>query len=179
NMAAYDAFLKGEAASGGMSAVDPLSLRKAMGFYEQAAALDPKFVEAWVRVSTTNSSLYYYGLPTRALDEAARLAAEKAVALAPKRPEGYQAMGDYYRAVRGDFPKALEQYAKGRSLGAPNVDLLVGMALAEASSNRWDASIDALKQAARLDPRSVTPLRRLGDELIRTGRFAGPREGLD
>jgi serine/threonine-protein kinase len=36
NLAAYDAYLKGEAASQAMSAADPASLRRAITFYEQA-----------------------------------------------------------------------------------------------------------------------------------------------
>ena len=179
DLAAYDAFLKGEAVSGGMSNTDPLSLRRALAFYEQAVALDPAFVQAWVRVSMANSSLYYWGLPTRALDEGARQAAEKAVALAPKRPEGYQALGDYQRTVRTEFALALQQYEKGQSLGTPNVDLLVGAAISEASLGRWDAAVERLKQAARLDPRSVLPLRRLGDTLISTRRYKEAREVLD
>src|SRR5580765_5299444 len=35
NLAAYDAYLKGEAVSQGMSAGDPASLRRAIGFYQQ------------------------------------------------------------------------------------------------------------------------------------------------
>jgi tetratricopeptide (TPR) repeat protein len=81
--------------------------------------------------------------------------------------------------VRADFPKALQQYDKGRSLGQPSSDLLVGVALAEEALGRWDASVDHLKQAARLDPRSVVPLRRLGDSLVRQRRYAEAREVLD
>ena len=40
NLAAYDAYLKGEAASQGMAVADPASLRRAIGFYQQAVALD-------------------------------------------------------------------------------------------------------------------------------------------
>ena len=43
NLAAYDAFLKGEQASLSMGAQDPPGLRKALAFYEQAVALDPGF----------------------------------------------------------------------------------------------------------------------------------------
>jgi TolB-like protein len=50
NLAAYDAFLKGEEASQGMARSDPPSLRKALG---QAVALDPNFAQAWARVSAT------------------------------------------------------------------------------------------------------------------------------
>ncbi|HEY4228939.1 MAG TPA: tetratricopeptide repeat protein, partial [Thermoanaerobaculia bacterium] len=179
NLAAYDAYLKGEDASGGMANNDPLSLRKALSFYDQAVALDPGFVEAWARGSRANSSLYYWGQPSGVLDENAKRTAEKAVALAPKRAEGYQALGEYYRMVRADFPKALEQYDRGRGLGQPNSDLLVGVALAEEALGRWDASLDHLKQAARLDPRSVVPQRRLGDSLVRQRRYAEAREVFD
>ena len=179
NLAAYDAYLKGEDASAGMANNDPLSLRKALSFYDQAVALDPGFVEAWARGSRANSSLYYWGQPSGALDENAKRTAEKAVALAPKRADGYQALGEYYRMVRADFPKALEQYDKGRGLGQLNSDLLVGVALAEEALGRWDSSLDHLKQAARLDPRSVVPQRRLGDVLVRLRRYAEAREVFD
>ena len=179
NLAAYDAFLKGEAASSGLASADPLGLRKALGFYEQAVALDPNFVQGWARVSMTNSALYYYGLPTSTLDEHSRQAAEKAVSLAPNRPEGYRALGDYYRMVRSDFPRALEEYAKGQKLGSANADLLVGVALAEQRLGRWDASVDHLKQAVSLDPRSVMPMWRLGDTFNLLRRYPEAKEILD
>ena len=113
NLAAYDAFLKGEEASNSLAASDPPSLRKALGFYEQAVALDPGFAQAWARVSRANSLLYANSTPTPALAERARQAAEKAVALAPDRPEGYLALGDYERLVSADYDRALEQYEKG------------------------------------------------------------------
>ena len=33
-----------------MTRSDPASLRKALGFYEQAVALDPSFALAWARI---------------------------------------------------------------------------------------------------------------------------------
>ena len=104
NLAAYDAFLKGEERRNSMAAIDPPSLRKALGFYDQAVALDPGFAQAWARVSDANSLLYANSTPTPALAERARQAAEKAVALAPNRPEGYQALGNYERLVSADSP---------------------------------------------------------------------------
>src|SRR6202040_963908 len=93
NLAAYDAFLKGEEVSKSFVATDPRSLRKALGFYEQAVALDPGFAQAWAQVSRANSVLYSISTPTPALAERAQQAAEKALALAPDRPEGYLALG--------------------------------------------------------------------------------------
>ena len=51
NVAAYDAFLRGEQLSQSMAVSDPNLLRKAIALYEQAATLDPEFVEAWAQLS--------------------------------------------------------------------------------------------------------------------------------
>ena len=112
SLAAYDAFLKGEEVwdrAGGV----PSGLRQALGFYEQAVALDLGFALAWARVSDANRQLYFFSAPTPELGERARQAAEKAVALAPDRPEGYLALGNYQDSVHHDFKRALEQYSRG------------------------------------------------------------------
>src|SRR5207247_4216720 len=101
NLAAYDAFLKGEE-RWNSTGVDTPSLRMQLGFYEQAVALDPGFAPAWARVSWVNSMLYGVSTPTPALAERARQAAEKAGALAPSRAEGYLALGAYERGVSKD-----------------------------------------------------------------------------
>ena len=51
SLPAYDAFLRGEAASQGMSLGDPPSLRQAIAAYEQAVALDSTFVRAWAQLA--------------------------------------------------------------------------------------------------------------------------------
>ena len=162
NLAAYDAYLKGEEVSNGMAVTDPPSLRKGLGFYEQALALDPNFAQAWARVSIANSTLYFQSTPTPQLTERARQAAEKAVALAPNRPEGYQALGSYQRLIVVDPSRALEEYAKAQRLAPSNAEILSGVAETERSFGRWDAAVEHFKQAERLDPRSVSTLRRLG-----------------
>jgi TolB-like protein/Flp pilus assembly protein TadD len=179
NLAAYDAFLKGEEASKGMTVLDPSSMRKALGFYEQAVALDPNFAQAWARVSMANSSLYYNSTPTPQLAERARQAAEKAVTLAPNRPEGYWALGNYQRMVVLDFSLALEQFAKGQRLAPADVNLLGATASAEIGLGRWEAAVELRRQGERLDPRSVGPPLGLGDALLRLRRYAEAREAFD
>ena len=179
NVAAYDAYLKGEEAANGLAAGDPPSLRKALGFYEQAVALDPGFAQAWARVSYANSLLYTNTIPTPALAERARQAAEKAVSLAPNRQEGYLALGNYERVIATDFNRAIEQYEKGLRVAPGNANLLTGTALAERSLGRWNASVEHFRQAERLDPRSVETMRRLGQSLIYLRRYPEAREALD
>ncbi len=178
NLAAYDTFLKGEEISGS-GANDPASLRKELGFYEQAVALDPGFAQAWARVSVASSFLYSNGTPTPALAERARQAGEKAVALAPHRPEGYLALGFYELSVPLDFTRALEQFEKGLRVAPGDASALRSTALAEEYLGRWDAAVEHLREAERLDPRSVETLRRLGDALLRLRRYSGARDALD
>ncbi|MCM3878446.1 MAG: hypothetical protein NEA02_18755, partial [Thermoanaerobaculia bacterium] len=179
NLAAYDAFLKGEAASNSMGVGDAPSLRKALGFYEQAVALDPGFAQAWAQVSRANSLLYELSNPTPDLAERAREAAEKAVALAPNRPEGHMALGNYQNAVLMDPTRALEQYATGQRLAPGNADLLAATAISEEYLGRWEASVEHLHQAERLDPRSVLTQNRLGEALVLMRQYAGAREAID
>jgi eukaryotic-like serine/threonine-protein kinase len=152
NLAAYDAYLKGQAASQG--AIDPASLRRAIPLLEQAVALDSTFVPAWAELSRQRSVLYTNGTPTPELAAQARQAADRARALGPDRPEGWQALGVYYQSVSVDNRQALAAFQSGLKLAPNNVDLLSATVLADQSLGNWEASLPLLAKASALDPRS-------------------------
>ncbi len=179
NLAAYDAYLKGEEASKAMVAGDPPSLRKALALYEQAVALDPDFAQGWARVSVASSLFYRNGVPTPELAERSRMAAEKAIALAPNRPEGYQALGNYHRVVALDHGAALELYRKGLRIAPNDVPLLGSASAAEQSAGLWDAALEHAREAERLDPRSIAAARRAGVTLAEMRRYVEARQVLD
>ena len=179
NLAAYDAFLKGEEASAAMVANDPASLRKALALYEQAVALDPDFAQGWARVSVASGLLYRNSIPAPELAERSRKAAEKALSLAPGRPEGYHALGNYHRVVKYDFNSAREAYARGLRLAPNDVPLLGSMSAAEQSVGLWEKSLEHAKEVERLDPRSVGARRRVGITLATLRRYREAREALD
>jgi TolB-like protein/Flp pilus assembly protein TadD len=179
NLAAYDAFLKGESASNALASNDPPSLRKALGFYDQAVALDPAFAQAWARVGVASSLLYANSAPTRELAERARTAADKAVSLAPTRPEGYVAMSYYQRIVAGDPAAAREACANGLRIVPKDAPLLSAAAAAEQAAGRWDEALELAKDAQRLDPRSVSATRRIGTLLMLMRRYGESRDYLD
>ncbi len=179
NLPAYELFLKGEEAANSLAANDPPSVRRALGFYEQAVALDPAFAQAWARVSQANAGLYFFSVPTPELAARARQAAEKAVALAPDRPEGYLALGDYRRSVLLDFGGALEQYAKGLGVAPGSANILEGTARSEEGLGRWEAAVEHFRQAERLDPRSVSIFSALGNALSFLRRYPEAREVYD
>jgi serine/threonine-protein kinase len=177
NLAAYDVYLKGvEAYNAGAT---PATLRQAMGYFEQAVALDTAFAPAWARLSQAGSLLNGAAAPSPAIAARSRQAAELALALAPDRPEGHVALGDYYRRNDQDMVRALEAYERGQRLAPSNAELLRGAGLAEQGLGRWDASLAHLQQALKLDPRSAATARVLATALVFMRRPREAREAAD
>jgi serine/threonine protein kinase/TolB-like protein/Flp pilus assembly protein TadD len=171
NLTAYDAYLKGEEVSNALGISDPARLRQALGHYEKAVALDSGFALAWARVSETHSLLYFLTAPTAEDREAARAAAERALALAPQRPEGRLALGSYHYRVTRDYTRALEQFAVGQRVAPRDAELLVATALTEQTLGKWEAALQHLQEAQTIDPRSVNTARRLARTLLWLRRY--------
>jgi serine/threonine-protein kinase len=179
SLPAYDAFLRGEAASQGMNVFDPPSLHQAIAAYEQAVALDSIFVEAWAQLARAQAVLYFHGTPTPGGADAARRAAERARALAPTRPEGHQALGTYYGRVLADNPRALMEDSTALALAPGNAEILGAVAGDELSLGRWDAARRHGEQAVRLDPRSSLSARHLGEVLLFTRHYVEAEHAFD
>jgi tetratricopeptide (TPR) repeat protein len=171
NLAAYDAFLRGEEAVGGNTTMDPAALRRARDQYEQAVGLDSSFALAWAQLSRTYSHLYL-SAPNPAAAAAARRAAERSLALAPKRPDGHLALGIYYEEVRHDAPLALEQYTMGRQLAPGDAQLLAFAGWAEFLLGRVEEGLADMREAEVLDPRSVDIAQSLMWPLLSSRRYA-------
>jgi len=156
NLAAYDAFLRGEEAF--KLGADQ---ERAAAAYERAIALDSTFMQAWARLSQAHSVIYLNRTPTREGAARARVAAERALTLAPNAPEGRLALGMYHQFVAGEYAKALEQFALARRADPNNAELISAAALSEQSLGRWENALDYMKRAEVLDPRSSLVLLRL------------------
>jgi serine/threonine-protein kinase len=172
NLAAYDAFLKGEETTDGLITGDWAALRTAIGYYERAVALDSTFMLAWAQLSRAHSSIY--GLWPNAPSgeaKAARNAAERALALARIRPEGYLALGDYYGYILLDLAGALEQYTKGLQLAPKDTRLLNAVAGCNEGLGQVDKALELLQGAAALDPRSVEISENLVYAFVRLRRY--------
>jgi Flp pilus assembly protein TadD len=184
SLPAYEAYLRGEAASQGMSVFDPPSLRRAIAAYEQAVALDSTFIRAWAQLARARAALYgsstQYQSSTQSAAAAAeaRSAAEQALALAPTSPEGHQALGMYYLALR-DYPRAFTEDSIALALAPGNAELLAAVGGAETGLGRWEAARRHLEQAARLDPRSAIPSGYLGYVSLYTRHYPEAERALD
>jgi TolB-like protein/tRNA A-37 threonylcarbamoyl transferase component Bud32/Flp pilus assembly protein TadD len=159
NLAAYDAYMKGVAArSRGTVGV---RLREAIDHFERAVALDSTFVAAWAGLSDA-SSLLYAQTTSPAMAERARSAADRALALDSGRPDGYRALGDYFRRVPQAPREALGPYRKGLALAPADAELLRGLAIAEQGIGEWGLAAEHMTRSQQLDPRSPITADALG-----------------
>jgi TolB-like protein/tetratricopeptide (TPR) repeat protein len=186
NLPAYEAFLRGEAAftraaptlAAPGAAPDPSSLREAMAAYEQAVALDSTFVQAWAQLARAQAT-YNSTAPTRAGAEAARRSAERALALAPTRPEGHQALGMYYSYVLVDKSRAYIEDSTALALAPGNAELLGAVGFDELTLGRWQSARGHLEQASRLDPRSGAAADQLGALFLYTRQYPEAERAFD
>ncbi len=169
NLEAYDAFLKGEAASNGTNDANALIL--GTRYYERAVSLDSAFALAWTRLARVNAALYFNGGASAQRAEATRRAADRAKELAPGRAEGYLAEGDYWELIRGDHHHALSEYMAGVKAAPSNAELLTAASLAEESLGNWDGALEHLRQASALDPRDATTARRISTAYLWLRRY--------
>jgi serine/threonine-protein kinase len=172
---AYDAFLKGEELSGRGSGAGPTTLHRAVGHYRQAVALDSTFVMAWVRLASLHSIIFYggYGGRTAGLAEAdaARRAAERALALRPDGYEGHLAMGSYYLIAVGEYQRALNEATQGLRIAPGRPELLNLAASAEMSLGLWDSALVHSQRGQLLDPRSFDAAKSVALVLVYMRRY--------
>ena len=176
NLAAYDVFLRGEAAS---AQDDAISFRHAISYFEQAVALDSTFVQAWAELARAQALLYTNGTPTPAGAEAARRAAERTLALAPNRSEGHRALGLYYSTVITDLPRALAEAKTALELAPGSARALALVGYIETNLGRWEAARAHLERALRLDPLDVRVVRLLAYTLLLTRHYSEARQACE
>jgi eukaryotic-like serine/threonine-protein kinase len=179
SLPAYQLYLQGNEAAAGFDQVAPAELRRAIGYYERAVALDSTFALAWAQLSRAHSYIYQISLPTMAGAAQAKAAVERALALAPDLAQGHLALGDYEFLVRDDGETALAAYRRGRQLAPNDADLLKGIGLVARTQGNWALSQQSLLQAQVLDPRSIAAVRRLTYTLLRLRRYSEALETAD
>jgi serine/threonine-protein kinase len=164
NLAAWDAYLRGEDAAKRLTEFQATALERAVAAYERAVALDSNFMQAWARLSQASSNRFANGVPDPELAARARTAAERALTLAPAAAEPRLALGTYYDFVSGEYGKALEQFTLGLRVDPNNAELTSAAALSQQSLGRWESALESLRRAEVLDPRSP----RVASRLART-----------
>jgi serine/threonine-protein kinase len=179
SLAAYDAYLKGEAVARSFAAWDPPTLRRVLGYYEQAVALDSSFGLAWARSAQAYANLYGASGADPELAASARRRLNRAERLASTAPETYRARLDYEAVVRQDLSRALATAEEGLAQLPAQSDLMVGAAIAEVALGRLGAAEARLRRSEAIDPRSFAVAQFLGIALYLQRRWAEARHEFE
>ena len=171
NLAAYDAFLKGDQLIITEGKTDVVSARLAAAAYREAVQLDPGFALAWARLGRAEALRYNSGDQADSVLQSARHAAERALALAPNRAESYYAQGFIKGNIDGDSHGAADALERAWKLAPHDPDVLSMLGSFLSVLGRTDEAVEHYGEAARLDPRSVLVARRYAAVLLNQRRF--------
>jgi serine/threonine-protein kinase len=179
SLPAYEAYLKGEAVSAGLTRIESGTLRQAVSWYERAVNLDSTFVQAWLQLTRAHAILYVRGFdPTPSRKAQVHSAAERVAALRPSGWEKHRALALYYGAALGDLARGKSEATQALQLAPTNVDLIRSVASYERSEGAWEAVVTHLQQATALDPRSVDVASDLAGALAALRRYPEAREAF-
>jgi eukaryotic-like serine/threonine-protein kinase len=175
---AYDFYLRGnEYAARNYSRGN---VEAATDLYRRAVALDSTFALAWARLSRAHSAMYWFGhdrSPARL--DSARVAAERALGLAPALAEARVAQGYLYYWGMGDYPRALEEFEAARRQQPGNSELLTAIGYVERRRGRWDSALARFEEAVRYDPRSALRALDLADTYMSLHNYAEAERAYD
>jgi serine/threonine-protein kinase len=166
SVAAYDAFLKGEAAAG--TSADQ---GRAVEFYQEAIRLDSSFALAWSHLARSAALLYVNTGSRPDVGSLARTAAEGARRLAPDQPDTYVGLVSIEAYVDGNPAEALAIAEEGLRRAPNNADLLAAAAAQEQTLGRYENAVARLERGFAIDPRSAAISRRLGYALTVLRRY--------
>lgn len=173
NVTAFEIYLQGRALydSDAGEGAD----RAALARFDAALAADPRYAAAHAARSRSLASIasqYGTGNALRRQYEAAAIAAQRAIALAPTFAAGHAALGFALFTGLIDIAGARVVYDRAAEYGAGEADILLLVAFYAAKTGRPDQAILAVRRAQRLDPLNPRTFRAEASVLVSARRFA-------
>ena len=174
--AAYELYLQGNAHANRAYDQDVLTaseLPQAIVLYKRALDADPEFALAAAALARANMQVYFNAPDrTEARLEAAKSAADRALALQPGLGEGHHALAIYHYWGHRDYAAAVEQLELARNALPNSADVAILLASIARRQGRAADMIAGFREATLLDPRSAFALDQLGLAYAALRRFA-------
>jgi TolB-like protein len=139
------------------------SLNQANALLDAAIAKDPRFAKAFAAKSRNLSYIADVGRTpdeTRRGYEAAVAAAKRAVAIAPRLPEGYGALADALYGQR-KISAAIQTIQRGTNFGPNDLQVLQAAVIAFVAGGETRRAIEFAQRMTRIDPLNPLSHRRL------------------
>ncbi|MFL5505389.1 MAG: protein kinase domain-containing protein [Gemmatimonadales bacterium] len=166
---AYRSFLRGQQITLTGNA-DPVSSRAAVQEYEQAVALDATMLDAWARLSTAASNLYFNGNHDPVVAARAKEALDRVETLRPGSSLAHRLRAAYLQRVIGDEAAAASEIEQALRQTPNDVSLLQFAGTALVGRGDIGSALTILERARDLDPRERTTLNNLARAYSYLGR---------
>ena len=173
NVEAYNALLQGNFYSNRGTAED---MRKAIGYYEEAIRLDPRYALAYANLEQAARNLVanFSGVATKEGQEAiekARASANSALELDPNLAEAHSAKAAVLRDIDFNFAEAEAELRHALELAPQNPAVISNLAGLMSFLGRLDEGFALTQRAIALDPLRVASHLNLGVFLTALGRY--------
>ena len=154
NVEAYNALLQGNFYSYRRTAED---YRKAIGYYEEAIRLDPRYALAYAKLSIAAVNLVtsYGGLATKEREEAtakARTSAKRALDLDPDLADAHRAQAAIFESVDFNFGGAEVEYRRALELAPQIASVTSNLAFLLSELGRLEEAVTLNQRAIGLEP---------------------------
>ena len=173
NLAAYNALLQGNFYLERGPADD---VRKAIGYYDEAIRLDPRYALVYAKLSYAAEFLdtRFGGVTPQEKTELAakaRSVAEKALELDPNLAEAHLAQGRLLADIDFNFAGAEAELRRAVALAPQNAPVTAALALLLSSLGRLEEGVALAQRAIALDPLRIGSHFNLATYLTALGRY--------
>ena len=187
---AYDFYLRAHTTDVNTGLSTREELDRAVSFYEQAVAKDPKFALAYVQLSIANSFIYWFGFldPSPARRQRTLDALDAAMRLAPDLPETHIAEGVCAYRIQRDWARALTEFLIAEKRLPNDAELYYWIGLTYRRLGQGPESVAYIQHAVELNPKGVACMAMLSNtydylrrfnELIEIGKTYDPVKAHD
>jgi len=146
----------------------------AINHLQDAVAIDPIFIDAWLllsyRLSILHAELYDGGETVRVAG--AEQALEKAKVLEPTKVEVELTEGHYHYYGNRDYINALESYYRVLQKDPNNSVAKEHIGYVQRRMGKWESSLDKLLEAYKTDPYNLDLVRSIGENYYKLRKFA-------
>ncbi|MFL6590358.1 MAG: tetratricopeptide repeat protein [Chthoniobacterales bacterium] len=173
NVEAYNALLQGNFYFNRRTAEDT---RKAIGYYEEAIRLDPRYALAYAKLSYSAETLAtnYAGIPPKEREELlakTRASAQRALDLDPNLADAHLAQGRILTDVDFNFAAAEAEVRRASELALQNALVTGDFARLMSYLGRFDEALALGQRAIALEPLRSTSHQNLALYLTVLGRY--------
>jgi TolB-like protein/Flp pilus assembly protein TadD/class 3 adenylate cyclase len=173
NVEAYNALLRGNFYLNRFTLEDT---QKAIGYYQEAIRLDPRYALAYAKLSLAVADLagIFGGFSMKEREEAhakARVSAQKALALDPNLAEAHRAQAEILMELDFNFPEAEAEFRRALELAPQNASVTENFATLLAKLGQLDEAAALGQRAIALEPLRVSFLQSLSVNLTPLGRY--------